>query len=432
MHKREYVKYGLYLLFFFGISIANAQNGPTLSEFSQDNTSVDISSGGVTITLLITASDDGTISSVSANPYLSSQNGDPEISSGYDQFSTWNLQTTSSSNWTPEDENDIFGWWDASDTTTINQDQNGYVSSVLNKANSWWNLEQSISTNKIRTGISTIGGLNTLTSDGNDWLATSYRNITSSVSNDKWMIITAGQVGNNVNSKRNAFWSLDDNYGSSDEDIHFRAGDGSNFYGALEGGPGMGWSPDTQVFGNYNYEGEYIISSTVVRSDEYFYSRINGEQKVSGQGTNDIDARNIRFLLFVNRNGNQKMPSGSLFTEILLINSDDSSLLNKIEGYLAHKWGLEGYLVNSHPYKSSAPSGQIKTFEATLFLDPDHVPAGTYNININHLGFQDNDGNNATLPSGYNNFDLIVINSKPDPTLSFDDVNKVFGDADFD
>jgi len=27
----------------------------------------------------------------------------------------------------------------------------------------------------------------------------------------------------------------------------------------------------------------------------------------------------------------------------------------KLEGYLAHKWGLESNLPSTHPYKSSAP-----------------------------------------------------------------------------
>jgi hypothetical protein len=33
----------------------------------------------------------------------------------------------------------------------------------------------------------------------------------------------------------------------------------------------------------------------------------------------------------------------------------DISTVIKAEGYLAHKWGLQGNLPVSHPYKSSAP-----------------------------------------------------------------------------
>ena len=33
----------------------------------------------------------------------------------------------------------------------------------------------------------------------------------------------------------------------------------------------------------------------------------------------------------------------------------DMSEIEKAEGYLAHKWGLTGSLLNTHPYKNSAP-----------------------------------------------------------------------------
>lgn len=33
----------------------------------------------------------------------------------------------------------------------------------------------------------------------------------------------------------------------------------------------------------------------------------------------------------------------------------DITDVQKAEGYLAHKWGLEGNLPSGHPYKSSAP-----------------------------------------------------------------------------
>jgi len=36
--------------------------------------------------------------------------------------------------------------------------------------------------------------------------------------------------------------------------------------------------------------------------------------------------------------------------------STDISDIEKAEGYLAHKWGLEGNLPDDHPYKNSAPT----------------------------------------------------------------------------
>ena len=46
----------------------------------------------------------------------------------------------------------------------------------------------------------------------------------------------------------------------------------------------------------------------------------------------------------------------SIVNEVIVFNSAISDeLFNIVNGYLAHKWGLEGSLPSSHPYKSNAP-----------------------------------------------------------------------------
>jgi hypothetical protein len=62
------------------------------------------------------------------------------------------------------------------------------------------------------------------------------------------------------------------------------------------------------------------------------------------------------------RNNNQKLPMH--FAELLLVASTpgevsgDFTHLEKAEGYLAHKWGLEGNLNSSHPYRNTPPTKQ--------------------------------------------------------------------------
>jgi len=41
--------------------------------------------------------------------------------------------------------------------------------------------------------------------------------------------------------------------------------------------------------------------------------------------------------------------------EVVIWRSVSTADREKIEGYLAHKWGLTANLPSSHPYKSSAP-----------------------------------------------------------------------------
>ena len=48
--------------------------------------------------------------------------------------------------------------------------------------------------------------------------------------------------------------------------------------------------------------------------------------------------------------------------ELIVVKGDLSTDGRQIiEGYLAHKWGLEGSLPISHPYKSSPPGGGAAT-----------------------------------------------------------------------
>ena len=43
--------------------------------------------------------------------------------------------------------------------------------------------------------------------------------------------------------------------------------------------------------------------------------------------------------------------------ELLIYNEAlPTSILRKVEGYLAHKWGIQSSLVGSHPYRNTAPS----------------------------------------------------------------------------
>jgi hypothetical protein len=61
-------------------------------------------------------------------------------------------------------------------------------------------------------------------------------------------------------------------------------------------------------------------------------------------------------------NINIGISSGSSYTDsiyaevVILAGASDVSTIEKLEGYLAWKWGLEGSLPAGHPYKSAAPT----------------------------------------------------------------------------
>ena len=67
--------------------------------------------------------------------------------------------------------------------------------------------------------------------------------------------------------------------------------------------------------------------------------------------TSDTDS--LRTSIFGGVNG---LPSGSQLCEIVLTHSTMTTAdRQKLEGYLAHKWGLAGSLPVGHPYKASPP-----------------------------------------------------------------------------
>ena len=61
------------------------------------------------------------------------------------------------------------------------------------------------------------------------------------------------------------------------------------------------------------------------------------------------------FILFGNRARNQN-PKGWVGENIMVDHAVNQSYRNKIEGYLAHKWGLEQKLPSNHVYKKQTPT----------------------------------------------------------------------------
>ena len=57
--------------------------------------------------------------------------------------------------------------------------------------------------------------------------------------------------------------------------------------------------------------------------------------------------------------GGQYSPSRQMhgvIGELIMVQTTDTTTRQLIEGYLAHKWGLQASLPADHPYKSSPPA----------------------------------------------------------------------------
>ncbi len=125
--------------------------------------------------------------------------------------------------------------------------------------------------------------------------------------------------------------------------------------------------PDTPATGAEQFTvGDWVILSyhSSTSGSAGFYKNGNLESSSNAQTTNfDLDSANIRLHLG-RRNFNvttEDYAYGSFdLAELLLIEAPQSTGLSetnrqKVEGYLAWKWGIESVLPAGHPYKSAPP-----------------------------------------------------------------------------
>ena len=67
--------------------------------------------------------------------------------------------------------------------------------------------------------------------------------------------------------------------------------------------------------------------------------------------------------------------------EVIVIDNATDEDIEKAEGYLAHKWGLEGGLPNDHPYKASPPGGAgVQVSLDGTVTDGEQTPTGSWSV----------------------------------------------------
>ena len=258
--------------------------------------------------------------------------------------------------WSPSDESSLIAWWDASDISTLTGDP---VTQMTSKKGTF--TLQSIAGNSSSNppDRTTINSLNALDFDmsSNEKLLTSQSNFNI---NDGNMIIVGAVVIEGVNNQKDAIWSIrDDN--APNNDIHLRAGNGSQFDGAFEteklGSSGADLSGGfSRSFVGGPFSDNIIHASILDADNNDIYGRMNGVERleIPDEYFTDVEMSNSVFIIHSNRSENRELDGK--FMELMIFNSNDANLAIKAEGYLAHKWDLTGNLPDDHLYKSSAPS----------------------------------------------------------------------------
>ncbi len=251
--------------------------------------------------------------------------------------------------WSPSLSISPDSWLDASDGSNYNVNGSQEVTSITDKSGSTtFTIDGSpvvVSGN--------LNSLNTFEFDGNESLI-SANNVSWSSNGNHWAIGVFQWI--TVTGSKDSFFSADGTrtYAVSSAAVGSWPGeidyDGSNSIssGSAKNDFTTSISANTWV----------IVSIVFNKSGNQIFGRLNGTTRTDiDPYSNSMDA--VTDLRLMRQRSNKKL-NGRMaeffhVADIPGTGGTDISDVEKAEGYLAHKWGLEGNLPLSHPYKSSAP-----------------------------------------------------------------------------
>ena len=236
--------------------------------------------------------------------------------------------------WTPSNTSSTVGWWDASDASTIST-SGSEVQSVTDKSGNGYTLQRGTTGPTI--GTRTLNGLNVFEFAGANY---------NTLENNSF----AWDQANNALGFA-AIYRLDDD-GLTEQDFLLSGTNSSTRIGVrrltdqrwqilVTGGSitttsALGTEPVTQMMvARFNAGSSFI--------------RIDGVQDAVGT---------IGSVAFskINISGNYLEQQGVEGFIAEMVFFSDLTETQKIEGYLAHKWGIDGNLDSSHPYAFAAPT----------------------------------------------------------------------------
>lgn len=247
--------------------------------------------------------------------------------------------------WTPADIN-TESWFDASDISTITE-SSGLVSQIDDKSGNNRHMVQATAENQPTTGVRTLNGLNVLDFDAaNDkLLATAYPLPASG----DLMMIGVFQPEDVVDNS-DSLWSM-----NAANDFQFSAGgvSGPDFLAELTvTNIGSGVTGDVAHNGPSVYGNVFDFAGA---SELLIF--IDGIGNTNNPGTYTTQLSSPQeFRLMANRNDSRRI--GGAMAEIVLTEDVSIATRQRIEGYLADKWGTEANLANGHPYQFGPPRAE--------------------------------------------------------------------------
>lgn len=252
---------------------------------------------------------------------------------------SWLIAGGGGGTWTPADIT-TKGWWDASDATTITEAANA-VSQWDDKSPEAEPLIQGWGANQPTINANTINGLQTITFNGTtNSLYAASTVFGPTIDNVSLFLVTktlsfgTGSICNLNGLAGNASWKAVCPY--SDGKIYFDNG-GITAPNRISAASGISVNDE-----------DMISFATGTNLQEI---RLNGTQIAS-----DTTVATLNTWYGIRIGSDNTFFQHCAIGEVIIIEGDVSvSDRQKIEGYLAHKWGQESQLDAGHPYKSAAP-----------------------------------------------------------------------------
>ena len=259
--------------------------------------------------------------------------------------------------WSPASSITAAAWFDASDTGSYTLSGSNVTAVTDKKGNA------TVTVNGTPNVSTTLDSKNTFTFSGVSEDFTTDE-VAQASSGNHWAI--GVMQWNTRNDSQDSFWSTENNSGSiaTKRDYAISAGT-SNFDGELDlDGLITGRISSTignkQDFDSGVAQNTWIIIAVIFnKTGNQIALRVDGTDAFTpvNDYDNSLDT-NMELRIFRNR-ANERM--GGKMAEIFTVagvpgtGGTDITDVQKAEGYLAHKWGLQGNLPVGHPYKSSAP-----------------------------------------------------------------------------
>lgn len=276
-------------------------------------------------------------------PSVGNNSGVYDIQSAgfYHKDNKWS--STALAGWEPASMGaDLQAWYDVSDNSTITE-AGGIVTTIADKSGTGLDLTaNSVSTNNHTLLSASQNGLDVVDLDGDDrYNATSA--ITVPSGNASFFIVCkVDTIDNNLDSILAV---------TGANSFQYQSYSTTDFLARLTG-------PDaTTSTTNTDYKGAYHIFNASFDFDGNTHeSIVDGAVEGSASYTSQLST-SLNLRVFTNR-GQNAYPAGQL-AEIVVCTDVSTTTRQKIEGYLAHKWGLTSDLPAGHPYKTSAPNQSV-------------------------------------------------------------------------